>query len=134
MKTRRQFLKGVGLFTILAGAGRIWKVTTIVESPYQFMPNDLDLYAMGQQFKSPLFRFLPSFTDFMREMEKEGRVDANGTITWPPNMGESIQRCVHEIRDLDSITLVPTMRVAIIDETCVMPARIQRALNIIKST
>ena len=42
---RRSFVRklaGIGLFTILPGAGRIWKAER--QSPYRWLPNDVDGY------------------------------------------------------------------------------------------
>lgn len=58
MTNRRQFLKGIGLFSILAGAGRVWKATA---RPIKLLPCE---YA---HFKSPHFKFMPSFQDFLEQ-------------------------------------------------------------------
>jgi len=108
-------LKGVGLFTILAGAGRIWKATidprTIPNPLYANATYSVDWIAMDQQFESQMFKFLPSFTDFVKQMEKEGRVSDDGVITWPPNMGDCIAKVSHEVRDVDQIIRMPKVLV-----------------------
>lgn len=56
MTNRRQFIKGIGLFSILAGAGRVWKATA---QPIKLLPCEY------VHFKSPHFKFQPTFQDFL---------------------------------------------------------------------
>ena len=99
MKTRRQFFKDIGLFTILAGAGRVWKATIEVDPGYR---NFATLVAIRDEFirRFPFrpYPFIPTFQDFLREhppSETELIADlfAKPTV-WPPNMGETQRRII----------------------------------------
>ena len=87
---RRTFLadllKGAAAFTILPGAGRVWKAERQVISLYDKLPFSIEYY------ESPIFKFLPSFQDFLRAKEgPETEVVFEKLIQaepWPPNMEE----------------------------------------------
>ena len=93
---RRSFLssifKGAAGFTILPGAGRIWKVQAKLP---RFEPWDTPEFWKSQE--SPYFKYLPSFQDFLAAFLRSPKTEAqliaelfdNPPKIWPPNMGET---------------------------------------------
>jgi len=83
MESRRGFLSklalGLTAFTILPGAGRIWKASNKVIVP--------------SCFESPYFKFLPGFQDFIIETQyhPEWKIWDNllNQTSWKPNMGST---------------------------------------------
>lgn len=93
MTNRRQFLKGIGLFSILAGAGRVWKAAPAVERTTVLVPAS----EWTRLYRSPHFEFLPSFQDFLAQNDKLlQRMDGDELFkptSWPANMGD-VQRVI----------------------------------------
>lgn len=81
MNNRRSFLKEIGLFSILAGAGRVWKAERVLHveeliSPYNKFPWYV---AETQMLQARQFYFLPTYQDFLR------------TRKWPENMADTVR-------------------------------------------
>lgn len=88
---RRSFLadllKGAAAFAILPGAGRVWKVERQVISLYDRLPFNIEFH------ESPIFKFLPSFQDFIRAKNEAKQADIVfekliQAEPWPTNMEE----------------------------------------------
>jgi hypothetical protein len=101
---RRNFLSklaGIGLFSILPGAGRVWKAErkVIIWSDEQ----TLEYYKIAHRFDSPHFQFLPTFQDFMQKYGKETRSKVEimrdeilELKKWPENLGNIYRRVKYD--------------------------------------